>query len=143
MICRISTIVGLAASGLICGFQPALALSPEAKRIAASEARYGCEGPGGRFSAKGAIERDLTGDGKPDLLINHDELTCSSSLGRSGSCGAAACTVKIFVREGERFREALDILSASVEIGPGDPPRIGLSRGPNSHSYRWNGRSFK
>jgi hypothetical protein len=51
--------------------------------------------------------------------------------------------VKIFVREGERFREALDILSASVEIGPGDPPRIGLSRGPNSHSYRWNGRSFK
>jgi hypothetical protein len=140
---RAATLAALATLGLTCGLQPALALSPEAARIATSEAQYGCEGPGGRFSAKGAIERDLTGDGKPDLLINHDELTCSSSIGRSGSCGAAACTVKIFVREGTRLREVLDILSASVEIGPGSPPRIELSRGPNSHAYRWNGRAFK
>lgn len=143
MSARHSLSITIAALGLLATAPQALALSPPAAAIAAQEAREGCESARGKFSAKGAIERDLTGDGQPDLLINHDELTCPGAGGRSGSCGAAACTVKIFVRDGDRLSEALDILSASVAIGAGNRPSIALSRGPNSVALRWNGRAFK
>jgi hypothetical protein len=137
---RASTTLAILLAGLLGGLPTAQALTPEAAAVAAREARDGCSGGQGRFNSIGAVERDLTGDGQPDLLINYQGLSCTNA---TSACGAMACVVMIFVREGSRLRKTLDTLSASVEIGPGDRPPIRLSVGPNEVSVRWNGRAFK
>ena len=98
---------------------------------------------GGRFEAWGIVEIDLTGDGRRDLLLNHDALVCNGRLFRSLNCGAALCSVYLFVREGELLQPKEQILSARTEILPGRPPTIRLhSRQGMRYHLRWNGSAF-
>jgi|TARA_B110000908_G_scaffold167845_1_gene221531 hypothetical protein len=59
---------------------------------------------GWAFSSKGAIERDLTGDGRKDLVLAHGGVTCKGSNNISRRCGMQVCRVKLFVRQGQLLK---------------------------------------
>lgn len=98
---------------------------------------------GGRFEPWGVVEIDLTGDGRRDLLLNHEALVCNGSMFRSLNCGAALCTVYLFVREGSLLEPTNEILSLGTTVLPGSPPTIRThSRQGVAYDWRWNGSAF-
>lgn len=120
--------------------------SQAAAWLKSEQIREGCSGSTGRFSADGAREIDLTGDGKADLILDHSELTCDNNDfgGRSGFCGIRACSVIFYIRKGDLLKQELDVLSIGHDLGPGNPPEIKLlSHSFEEHVLRWNGKAFK
>lgn len=111
--------------------------------LMAQEIKAACPS-GGRFKAAGAIERDLNGDGRKDLLLSHGLITCKGSRPMSGYCGMQVCTVKIFVRQGQLLKLKSDFLGGGVTLGPTNVPVIsGYAHGGAPWAIRWNGRSFR
>jgi hypothetical protein len=101
-----------------------------------------CGRAGGHISPDALIERDLTGDGRDDLIISHEGISCNSG-GRSIYCGMQVCTVKIFVREGELLKLTMDFLAGGVHVGHGNLPKIsGYAHGGSGWSRRWDGLQF-
>lgn len=101
-----------------------------------------CNGAG-KISPSAVIERDLTGDGKRDLVISHDGISCRSG-GRSLFCGIRACSVYIYVRQGSLLKLRKEILSIGASVGKGAIPSIKLmSHNFQETSLRWTGRGFK
>ena len=124
---------------------PASAYSKAALYLIRQQISDACNDSPGKIDPESAIERDLTGDGKADLIINHDGIQCAAPFSRSGYCGIRACSVYVYVREGALLVEKLDILSVSVTIGQGKIPVLtfiphDMTRKIN---LRWNGRAFK
>ena len=95
-----AVVLGLALAILSVGDAAAQSYSKAARYLMAQEIKASCP-MGGRFTSKGAIERDLTGDGRKDLVLAHGELRCKGNRSLSKYCGMQVCTVKIFVREGQ------------------------------------------
>ncbi len=122
---------------------PVLAASPDARPLIAAQIAEGCGAEGaGQFARDAIVERDLTGDGAPDLLISHDGLACRSG-GRSGFCGIRTCLVVLYVRQGGRLSLNTEVLSIGASIGVGDPPVIALTSDDGSpNPLRWNGTTF-
>lgn len=88
------------------------------------------------------IERDLTGDGKDDLLVSHEGISCAGG-GRSSFCGAQVCAVNIYVRRGALLEVASEMLGVGVTVGEGSTPEIRMyGHGGESVALRWNGQSF-
>jgi len=54
-----------------------------------------CDGGRGSIDPAGVIERDLDGDGRDDLIIAHEAISCTSGgqFGRSMFCGMQVCSV--------------------------------------------------
>ncbi len=91
----------------------------------------------------GAIVRDLTGDGKADLLIDHDRIACRGG-GRSGFCGMQVCSVYIYFNRNGRLTKSLDTLGGGVTIGKGKRPSISMyAHGGKSRRIRWDGKRFR
>ncbi len=90
------------------------------------------------------IERDLTGDGKADLIISHDGISCSGG-GRSSACGMQVCAVKIYVRDGTLLKLAVgDLLGTAVKVGDGAVPTIEWRiHGGAGRMTKWNGQAFR
>ena len=63
---------------------PALARSKAADYLVREQIAEACEGGKGTIDAAAVIERDLTGDGQPDLIISHE-----GSLAPAATAGAA------------------------------------------------------
>jgi hypothetical protein len=84
-----------------------------------------CEDKKGTIEAAAVIERDLTGDGKNDLIISR--------------------SVMIYVRRGALLKLAVDdLLGAKVAVGNGKVPEIRMyALGGTLHSLKWNGREFR
>jgi hypothetical protein len=61
----------------ILGVAPAEALSNAAKYLIDQQIAEACEGRGGTIAADAVIERDLTGNGRADLIISHDGTVCT------------------------------------------------------------------
>jgi hypothetical protein len=103
-----------------------------------------CDGKAGTIDPASVIERDLTGDGKRDLVISHDGITCADG-GNSTACGMQVCSVMIYVRRGALLEPVVDdLLGADVTVGEGTVPVIRLrAHGGTRHSLRWNGRGFR
>lgn len=120
--------------------------SKAAQWLASEQISAACGNSDGRFDPVGVIERDLTGDGQADLILDHGAIECrSSDLGsRSGFCGIRACSVIFYVRDGGLLKMSKEILSIGVEAGPGDRPAIALT-GHNFEetTVRWNGSTFE
>lgn len=109
----------------------------------AQEIKAGCPS-GGRFNASGAIERDLNGDGRKDLILSHGELTCKGNNQISRYCGMQVCAVKIFVRQGQLLHLKSNFLGGGVTLGPTKVPVIsGYAHGGSPWAIRWNGRNFR
>lgn len=100
---------------------------------------------GGTFAPKGITERDLTGDGRADLVLDLAGLTCRGAAnGLNDESGAAHCPVAFYVRKGDVLVLVSEVASIGARVGPGNPPRITLVGFEyQEHSVRWNGRDFQ
>ncbi len=119
------------------------AASKAANYLLSEQIVAACEGRGGTIDPSAFIERDLTGDGRADLLISHEGITCRSGLRRSLECGVQVCSVRIYVREGSLLRLREEFLGMQLSVGNGPVPVIrALGHGGGEGFLRWNGRSF-
>jgi hypothetical protein len=104
------------AAALLAGLAPAPAAQarpaggPAAVDAVIRRAERTCREEGGERIAVApeAIERrDLDGDGRTDIVINHRDITCEGAL--SAYCGTAGCHhVVLLARAGGRYRRILD-----------------------------------
>ena len=125
------------------GSVAAQSYSKAARYLIGQEIAAGCPA-GGRFSASGAVERDLNGDGRKDFLLAHDRLQCKGGSKISRRCGMQVCTVKIYLRQGQLLKQNMDFLGGGVTIGPTIVPVIsGYAHGGDPWAIRWNGRAFR
>lgn len=121
----------------------AASYSKAAQYLIAQEVSAGCPS-GGRFRAAGAVERDLNGDGRKDLLLSHDQLICKGSNKISKRCGMQVCTVKVYLRQGPLLKQKMDFLGGGVTVGPTIEPVIsGYAHGGDPWAIRWNGSEFR
>lgn len=138
-----AAVLGLVLLVATVGAASAQSYSKAARYLMAQEIKTACPS-GGRFSSKGAIERDLTGDGRKDLVLAHGGVTCKGSNNISRRCGMQVCTVKLFVRQGQLLKLKSDFLGGGVTLGPTNVPVIsGYAHGGAPWAIRWNGRNFR
>ncbi|QUJ75853.1 hypothetical protein KDD17_13025 [Sulfitobacter albidus] len=136
-------VAGLLAATILAGPAQAQSASKAARYLMAQEIKQGCAG-GGKFTAADAVERDLDGDGRKDLLLSHDQLRCRGEQPISKRCGMQVCTVKIFLRRGDLLQPVADFLGGGVTVGPTNVPVIsGYAHGGDPWAIRWNGRAFR
>ncbi|MGR3467298.1 MAG: hypothetical protein ACU0CI_05410, partial [Shimia sp.] len=103
------------------------------------DARFG---DGGTF-ADGVYRRDLDGDGRDDLILDHAGISCDGDSARSGYCGAQVCTMTIYLRRGDLLKKSAEVLGTVQSIGRGPRPAIAIyPHGGPVRSLRWTGRAF-
>ena len=119
------------------------AASKAAQYLVNQHVAAGCPDGGGTFAAGGVIERDLTRDGKPDLVIDHSRLQCNHG-GQSSFCGMQACSVDIYVREGALLKPAGNFLSVGgVSLQSGNPPILKMTNTKfKPYTARWKNGQF-
>lgn len=122
----------------------AVARSKAAEWLIREQIAEACDGKTGRIDPAAAIERDLTGDGKADLIISHDGITCTAT-GRSTLCGMQVCSVMVYVRDGALLKPVVDdLLGMKVTVSDGSVPTIAwLAAGGAPRSMKWNGTAFR
>lgn len=133
------------------GALPALAFAPSAEArskaaqwLADREIAEACESGRGSIDPSGVIERDLDGDGRDDLIISHEAISCEGEMARSLFCGMQVCSVKFYLRRGELLKPELEMLGAGVEVGSGQVPAISMyAHGGARGSVRWSGNGFE
>ncbi|MER9971609.1 hypothetical protein [Mesorhizobium sp. M0060] len=105
---------------------PAAAYPNAANYLIAEQIASACEGNVGEIAPGSVIERDLTGEGKADLITSHEGISCSAgaSTSRSSFCGAQICAVNIYVRRGSLLELKTEILGVGVSVGEGQVPEI-------------------
>lgn len=122
---------------------PASAQSKAAAYLIKQEISEGCESHRGTLDTSGALERDLDGDGLPDLIIAQDKISCSGSSVRSLNCGMQVCSVTFYMRRGPLLQKTYEMLGAGVSVGSGRIPKVHMyAHGGQRGFVRWNGRSF-
>lgn len=104
--------------------QPAAALSNAARYLVDAEIAEACASGKGHFEQDGIREIDLDGDGRKDLMLDHNAIVCEGDLGRSLFCGAQVCSIKTFVREGALLQPSDEALGIITRFDPGPPPRF-------------------
>ena len=103
-----------------------------------------CETGEGLFNAEGIIEQDLTGDGRPDLILFDDFVTCSGRRFRASTCEAGECEFNVYVREGALLQPKLsDRTVERLDVLAGEPPLIVYAQRDGVRSVRWDGRLFR
>jgi hypothetical protein len=128
---------------LTCGFATfaAEARSKAAQYVIAEQVAVACEGPG-TIDADAAIERDLTGDGQNDLIIDFRGISCQNN--QNMSYGVQLCTVVVYVREGRLLKQKFETMSAEYVLVSGNPPSLRLYKhGGKPFRVRWDGQNFK
>lgn len=137
----------LLAVGLIAMILPtgAFAWSNATSYLLKEQIAAGCDGPG-TFDPAFVFERDLTGDGKADLLLSHEGIDCKTTpTGRSNSCGMAACNIIVYVRQGSLLVPVVtDLYGYDVKLSNDTIPVIhwlGFKSQPAS--MRWDGAAFR
>lgn len=117
--------------------------SKAADYLVAEEIAGACDGKKGQIDPAAVIERDLTGDGKADLIVSHDGIKCADGA-RSSACGMQVCLVKLYVRRGPLLKLSLDMLGAGVRVEGGSIPKITMyAHGGSQGSIRWDGNGFR
>ena len=123
---------------------PAHAQSKAAAYLIKQAISEGCESHRGTMDPSGAIERDLDGDGAPDLIIADDGLRCSGPSIRSLNCGMQVCAVTFFLRRGPLLQQVHSMLGAGLSVGPGRVPKVSMyAHGGRRGFVRWTGSRFE
>ena len=118
---------------------PASARSAAAEYLVRKQIAEACEGKQGKIDPAAVIERDLTGDGKADLVTSHQGIICADRT-RGGFCGAQLCSVNIYVRRGALLELEHEMLGVNVSVKDGV---IHLyAHGGKPGTVRWSGRAF-
>ncbi|MBZ8133336.1 hypothetical protein [Afifella sp. IM 167] len=145
MTCRLALLLLVALLALQAS--PAPARTKAADYLIAEQIAAACDGAAGRMDPSGVIERDITGDGKLDLILNHRGIACDregEGIRQSGFCGAQLCSVLIYVRRGALLKLEEEILSGGLALGAGSRPEIHLfGQGGKPLTLRWNGNGFR
>ena len=130
---------------IACLASPAAARSKAAEYLVREEIADACESGQGSIDSAAVIERDLTGDGKADLVIAHEGIACvGGTTVRSLYCGMQVCDVKIYVRRGPLLKLEAEILGGGVRVESGRIPAIHMyAHGGKQGSIRWNGNGFR
>ena len=104
-----------------------------------------CEDGQGLFDPRGIIERDLTGDGRPDLILFDDYVTCSTGARyRPTTCESGACEFNVYVRECRLLQPKLsDLTVERLDVLMGTPPVIVYAQREGVRAVRWDGRAFR
>ncbi len=117
-------------------------IAPQVSAILEGHVAEGCTNGAGAFQG-GVYERDLTGDGLVDLIVDHGGITCTQGFGRSGFCGAQVCSVVFYVNQNGTLTEVQEILAIVGGISDTPRPLIGLhGHGGGRNFWRWNGAEF-
>lgn len=107
------------------------------------EITEGCESHRGTMDPAGIIERDLDGDGLPDLILADDALKCSGASERSVNCGMQVCSVTFYLRRGPLLQKVHEMLGAGVTVGAERIPKVTMFAHGGSRGFvRWNGHTF-
>jgi len=121
---------------------PVEARSKAAEYVIDQEITAACSGAG-TIAPEAVIERDLTGDGRDDLVISHEGISCQGG-GRSAFCGAQICSVNFYVREGALLKLNHEMLGGGVRVGDGAVPAIHMyAHGGGEGQVKWNGETFR
>ncbi|WP_346915729.1 peptidoglycan-binding domain-containing protein [uncultured Roseibium sp.] len=146
------TVIGSALqpdSAAVSPAQPRFFAAPQPLSNAAAYLRdqqisLACQGRGGTISPDGLIQRDLTGDGNDDLIIDHSGISCNGPKASSLECGTQACSVNLYVREGRLLKLKAQFLGRNVIVGEGDIPAIHARGRENSDgAVYWTGNNFE
>lgn len=130
----------LAAAILLTCCAPANAQSKAAEYLIAEAIKAVC--PNGDGSIAMVQEVELTGDGRPDLILDRSDVGCLT--GETPPCARRrACDVDIYVRAGALLVKNRSFRSQGFEVGPGDRPRIRLTGRKGQFFVQWNGSEFK
>lgn len=122
---------------------PAAAGSEAAQHLVDEQIAEACFGEPGTIRPESVAERDLTGDGHADLIIDHGGIACGEG-GMSSFCGAQLCLVLIYVREGSLLVLKMEALSVGFRLSDGDTPTIGLfQRDGTPVTLAWDGTEFR
>ncbi len=125
------------------GVPLAQAQSKAASYLVKQEIAEGCESHRGTMDPSGIIERDLDGDGLPDLILADDALKCSGQSERSVNCGMQICSVTFYLRRGPLLQKVHEMLGAGVTVGEGRIPKVSMFAHGGSRGFvRWNGQTF-
>ncbi|MEN0040603.1 MAG: hypothetical protein AAF764_04620 [Pseudomonadota bacterium] len=102
-----------------------------------------CGSRKGAKAAKDAFqEKDLTGDGRADLLVNHSKVRCTAKR-KNERCGPKNCTIQIYVRTKRGLlKPAFETLAREAKIGDGDKPAIIITSSLGTGKVRWDGKTF-
>ena len=130
---------------VLLGAGPVLAqddLSAATRWLMAQQIEQGCDGAG-RFEG-GVYQRDLTGDGRRDLILSHDGIVCDGDFARSGFCGAQVCSALFYVGAPDgTLRQVDEVISLVGAISNDALPVIEMySHGGTFYALRWNGTEF-
>lgn len=128
---------------IVAAVPQAQAQTKAASYLVKQEIAEGCESHRGTMDASGIIERDLDGDGLPDLILADDALRCSGESTRSLNCGMQICSVTFYLRRGQLLQKVHEMLGAGVTVGEGRIPKVAMFAHGGSRGFvRWNGHSF-
>jgi hypothetical protein len=132
---------------LMASSQAAWAASQAVEYLAKQQVQIGCNGTSGMFSQ--IWETDINGDGKPDLILDHANITCDNGE-TSANCGASgACEILVYVRKGNLLKPATELrnilgVAYSVDKLPGARLKFVVGRAASQTKIvRWNGRRFQ
>jgi hypothetical protein len=114
--------------------------SKAAQYLVREQIAEACDGKHGKIDPGAVIERDLTGDGRDDLIISHEGITCGNGE-RGGSCGMQVCSVMIYIRRGALLVLAREMLGAGVTVR--DAVIHMHAHGGKRGTVKWNGREFR
>ena len=90
--------------------------------LVSAELRAACPSGGGRITG-GVTERDLTGDGALDLIVDHKGLTCGDGE-PSALCDGPICTVKVWIDDGGSMLLTQELRARNIRISAETPPTI-------------------
>ncbi|MBN9671553.1 hypothetical protein [Roseibium aggregatum] len=99
-LCRLGLFAGLIAAGSLMSPSPSHAFSKATQYLMQQAIADGCGGRAGSFGSDGVFEADLNGDGRDDLVLSHQGITCSGKPGTSLECGMQVCSIKVYIRKG-------------------------------------------
>jgi hypothetical protein len=126
--CRRIALVALATAivGAWGGVAIAQSVDAQTREVLMREIAEACEGARGKIAREGAIERDLDGDGRDDLIVSHEYIDCGDGgmFGRSLYCGMQVCSVNVYMRGPDGLVLELETLGGGVEVGPGPMPTV-------------------
>jgi hypothetical protein len=120
--------------------------SKAADWLMTEEIEAACGKAGGRFADGAVVERDLTGDGRDDMVLSHGGVVCAGDQVQSDYCGAMMCSVLIYVRTDDVLTLSAEILSAggSFTVEDGTSPAIQLINHDGSEGQvQWTGTTFQ
>ena len=129
----------------LCYIPSALAESKATAYLVKQEIARGCDGKKGTIEKSAIIERDLTGDGRKDLIISHEGLTCAGDeRKRSGFCGIRVCSFNIYIRRGKLLKLQIEMLGMGLHVTKGRIPTIHwYAHDGSAQKFRWDGKRFR